>query len=258
MILFINSIIGIIASILKSVMPVFVYRLPLLVLRASLGDYVVSVYNVKLLKNWNDATFRYCVSGLYGFYLSSFLERYGKDFSFLDIGANQGLYSLIALRNKNVKRVYAFEPNPFVRELLIANCRLNNASIDIYADAISSQNGTQQFFFDTRHSGVGSIIGKGNNKIDISVRDYTVFDEIEDQDGFNKIVKIDVEGFEPVVLAALLKSVISKSIKYIFFEADENVYDVKVACENLVKHGFKQIYKDGSGMHYNLMFENSN
>ena len=54
--------------------------------------FVLTKYKVWMKENWNDNTFIFCYFGSYGKYLSNILETFNKDYVFLDIGANQGLY----------------------------------------------------------------------------------------------------------------------------------------------------------------------
>src|SRR3546814_19160807 len=72
-------------------------------------DVVTSRYGVKLRANWRDRTFQYCRAATYGRDLSGFLAAQDSPFAFVDIGANQGLYSLLAARNPQCARVIAFE-----------------------------------------------------------------------------------------------------------------------------------------------------
>src|SRR3546814_8757450 len=74
-------------------------------------DVVTSRYGVKLRANWRDRTFQYCRAATYGRDLSGFLAAQDSPFAFVDIGANQGLYSLLAARNPPCARVIAFEPD---------------------------------------------------------------------------------------------------------------------------------------------------
>ena len=67
---------------------------------AARGDGPVrSAYGVLMVPNWQDTTFRYCIFGTYGRDLADLLLEQREAFVFVDIGANQGLYSLIAAQN---------------------------------------------------------------------------------------------------------------------------------------------------------------
>ena len=63
--------------------------------------YVPSIYGPKLKTNWCDGTFQFCIFGSYGYFLSDFIKKINYKFYFLDIGANQGIYSLLAAKNLN-------------------------------------------------------------------------------------------------------------------------------------------------------------
>ena len=54
----------------------------------------------------------------YGFFYKNFLTKRNNLFSFIDIGANQGLYSICDALNKNCKLIFAFEPIDKTFELL--------------------------------------------------------------------------------------------------------------------------------------------
>jgi FkbM family methyltransferase len=249
-----NLALGKIAAFIYEVLPRLKAPIALFFLRLSVTDFVFSIYGVKLKKNWQDATFRFCASGLYGKYFSNFLTTLSVPYSFVDIGANLGLYSLISAKNKFVKGIYAFEPNPLVYRFLVENARLNHADICAYQVAIASDEGTQNFYFDFSHTGTAALTFGGQNKISVPCRNYTNFDEIQSTDKNQKVVKIDVEGYEAVVIKELFKSKMAPSISYIFFEANENQYDISELKEFLEVKGFKLLHKDGNEIHYNLMY----
>jgi FkbM family methyltransferase len=224
------------------------------VLRLSVGDSVTSVYGVKLKKNWKDKTFRLCASAHYGHYFSDFLRAFRTPFSFVDIGANVGLYSLIAAANPHVRTVYSFEPNPAVHALLLQNAALNRARLEPYMVAIASEEGEHAFSFDDVHTGMGSLVATKGRHTVVNCRNYAVFDEIQAADATLKVVKIDVEGFEPVVVEQLLRSDMAPAIGYVYFEADEERFDVRGLCAVLEHAGFRLQHKNGAGVHYDLMY----
>lgn len=226
-----------------------------LILRISVGDTLISVYGVELKKNWPDVTFRLCARGHYGWYFSDFLKSLPFRFSFLDIGANLGLYSLVASRNSNLANVYAFEPNPYVQRFLEDNAALNDAPIKIYPVAIGDTDGEQLLYFDKSHTGAGGLKPAKGGRISVQCRNFAVFNEIQSVDANTKVVKIDVEGYEPVVLQQLLRSTLAPSIRYIYFEADETRYNVEALRTSLEQHGFRLLHQEGRGAHYDLMYE---
>ena len=56
--------------------------------------------------------------GSYGNFYSDRLKKEKNKFLFIDIGANQGLYSIIAAKNKKNIKSYAFEPIKTTYDLL--------------------------------------------------------------------------------------------------------------------------------------------
>src|SRR3546814_160245 len=96
-------------------------RLPL---RRETGA-VTARYGVRMRANWQDRTFRYCYYATYGRALSDYLAAQDRAFVFVDIGANQGLYSLLAAQNPRCAAAIAFEPVAATFALLRDNIALN-------------------------------------------------------------------------------------------------------------------------------------
>ena len=63
--------------------------------------------------------------------------------AFLDVGANIGIYSILATKTRNCLQVYAFEPLSEARELLTANLRINGtiSQANISEVALSDNDG---------------------------------------------------------------------------------------------------------------------
>ena len=88
-----------------------------------------------------------------------------KSYSFLDIGANQGIYSLVASKNKNIKKIYSFEPVPYNFKSLKNNIKLNNSKkINVIKAAISSRNKNKYISFNKFHTGTSSLDLKKQQK----------------------------------------------------------------------------------------------
>lgn len=202
----------------------------------------------------HDLTFRFCVVGAYGRYFSDFLSNRLEPFSFVDIGANIGLYSLIAARNRKCHACYAFEPNPEIFNSFKRNIILNSQSkIRPYNAAVSSTEGRLRFSVQNGHSGAGTLDATGAVTVD-SVNRSTL-DEIAKFDNLPKIVKIDVEGHEPIVIAELLNSRIEPQLRNIYFEVNENKYNVTTVIAALRAVGFVQTFRNYDSVFHDLMFE---
>ena len=193
-----------------------------------------SAYGVKLYPKWHDATFNLCLNGTYGYFFSDFLKNIKEHCIFMDIGANQGIYTLVASKNKNIKKIYSFEPVPENFESLKKNIRLNNSKKIITKKfAISSQNAKKYISFNQKHSGISSLDLKKKNSdklIKIKTINFQILNKLVKPD-YKLIIKIDVEGHELVVLKQIIKSILIKKVEYIFIEI------------NFKKNHFKEIKK---------------
>jgi len=208
---------------------------------------VKSAYGVYLMSNWGDATFNLCFNGTYGYFFSNFLKKIKSNYEFIDIGANQGIYSLIASQNSNFKKVIAFEPITSTYKLFKDNIKINKSKkIFVKKLAISDTSGISKIYFNKKHSGAASIY-KGNTKnsqkiLKIKTIDYKILNKILNSKT-KKIVKIDVEGHELVVLNQLIKLNFFKLIDYIFIEVNFNFNKTNYIKKKLAKYNFKDVYK---------------
>jgi FkbM family methyltransferase len=220
--------------------------------------HVRSHYGVTLRANWKDATFMFCVTGAYGDTLSNYLRSYQGDFIFLDIGANQGLYSLLAANNCSNIKVIAFEPVMNTFNLLKQNILRNGFSEKIEAvnAGISSVDTEAVISILKNHSGAATlrkndhVAGKNVEKIRLMTHveiDKKITEHID------LVVKVDVEGHESVVLHEILQSKYSASIQSIFYEIDENWTDPVPIEQALRTAGFRSFNKVGAGTHYDIL-----
>lgn len=219
-----------------------------------------SRYGVRMTGNWSDRTFRYCIFGTYGEDLAELLRSRTGPFQFIDIGANQGLYSLIAGQNPNCHQIVAFEPVPATFDLLRRNIALNGleARAALHRLAIAAQAGQAQISLDDGHSGTASLSGKLTGLAGATISVDTV--DAKTLDGIlvnplPAIVKVDVEGLEDVVIAELLKTSIAVSIEGMFYEVDERWSDPDKMAGLLQRAGFNRFTKIGRGHHYDVFAE---
>lgn len=125
---------------------------------------------------------------------------------FIDIGANVGLFSLLAseiVGNKG--SVVSFEPSPITAARLIENTKLNNLkNIYIRNVGLSDKKGNLTFYVSKNgYDAWNSFAPSQDNKLEktISVPTSTLDLELLNVDKSRvKLVKIDVEGWEKFVL----------------------------------------------------------
>lgn len=141
----------------------------------------------------------------------------------VDVGANTGVYTLLACAANPAARVIAFEPVPYVFQLLRQNVELNDwlARCDLHNEAVSDCSGRAQMrvpqgsmpYAAGLH--VESRSPSSADKI-VDVPVTTIDSVCSDQEEID-LVKIDVEGFEDKVLAGM-KQVLSTSTPTIIVE----------------------------------------
>ena len=177
--------------------------------------YTLSNYGVRMLSNYLDKTFQLSILG-YRNTLEKILLSVNNQLIFIDIGANQGIFSLIASKNKNFIEIHAFEPNLNLITYLESNFNRNKVdNFIIHRVAIGSRTGSVPFFALEGHSGTGRLSAETSNMhVTCANRDY--LDKVFAKCEKSYFIKIDVEGGEHEVLKELFNSRIKLNIKYIF------------------------------------------
>lgn len=221
-------------------------------------DVVTSRYGVRMRANWQDRTFQYCRYATYGHVLSDYLAVQDAPFVFVDIGANQGLYSLLAAQNPHCTAAIAFEPVAATFALLQDNIALNDAKARIRPvhAAVSLHSGVATIATNSAHSGTASLrdagAAAGPRAEDISILGITGVDTLLPTD-LPLIVKIDVEGHEETVVEALAASAHRDRLSAIFYEIDERWTDAAAIETRLRGIGFTRFDHFGIGRHYDVL-----
>ena len=218
----------------------------------------MSAYRVRLTGNWSDATFRHCVQGAYGFYLSNFLRGLDAPFVFIDIGANQGLFSIIAAENRECLQVYCFEPNDEIAAIIRSNVILNKRrNVTVKELAISDSNRPSQLVIKPNHSGVATLRQTGHGNFGRHAKEVACINHVGLQDilgahDCRMIVKIDVEGLEQTVVTELSLCPFFAQVTDVFYEVDERWVDPDRIREVLSEHGMNAFTTVGAGLHYDV------
>jgi len=125
----------------------------------------------------------------------------------LDVGANIGWYSLLLARHRPGIRVHGFEPDPDTFALLEGNVRANGLEgIHVWPCALSDSPGAKSLFrYADKNTGRNSLLPINSaGSVEIASRRLDEFVEHEGLDVERiRFVKIDVEGYEAVVLRGL-------------------------------------------------------
>ena len=141
--------------------------------------------------------------------LAVFVDLIGNARVFVDVGANQGLFTLVATAINPEVRVHAFEPNPSVNGLLRANIAANRLMdrVTVSPQVVSDQAGVVEFRVpESPYSAAGAMsavsLSPGGAVVGLpAVRlDDVLGDEQLD------VLKIDDEGAEARVIRGARKT----------------------------------------------------
>jgi FkbM family methyltransferase len=136
----------------------------------------------------------------------------GATFTFIDIGANVGLYSLyVASRSGARARILALEPQPVLVERLRFNVKTNpSANVTILPIAVADHESTIELVVDERDHGGTRLAKAGTINRDAEVTRVMCrpLAAILDEAGIFSIdaLKIDIEGAEDLALAPFLRT----------------------------------------------------
>ncbi|HWI87086.1 MAG TPA: FkbM family methyltransferase [Sphingomonas sp.] len=132
----------------------------------------------------------------------------GEGDLFVDIGANEGMMTLLASRIVGPRgKVIAFEPNPKPRACLEAAIERNDiANIEVRPIGLGASDALLTLSVPKFNSGEGSFGKPAYNEDDLIQIDCPVKTADAELDGLAPtLIKIDVEGFEPYVIEGLKK-----------------------------------------------------
>ena len=172
------------------------------------------------------------------------IDEYGGDGILFDIGANVGLYSLYYAATKNSK-VYAFEPSVFNVALLAKNIHINklNQLIQIITNPLSKENQFANFSlsmfeeggtissFGVEHGHDGTPLSKAISYQTLGFSlDFLIQNNILTE--YPKMIKIDVDGIEHLILAGALETLKNPICKTVLIEV---AYDFLTQSDGITK-----------------------
>ncbi len=164
--------------------------------------------------------------GYYGEGLRNEILSLPEDGVFIDIGANVGIYTLIAARHLSAGMVVSLEPNPEVYEYLLSNIRLNGAVnvLPINA-AVGARTGILRLNFAPDHTGAGYLsdatADAGSSRM-VHVLGAEALRPVADRLAVgSSLCKIDVEGHELHVLRTLEQAGLLARLGRLWIEVNE-------------------------------------
>lgn len=153
-------------------------------------------------------------------FLYDVLEDLRHDDIFYDIGANLGLFGGFAAKEVPDGEVVAFEPYPLNTEQLRENLSKNgiDGNWTVVEAAVSNTTGTVGFSYTGDEVGMqrGYISSNGESvQVDCLSGDKLINDKGLPQPN---VVKIDVEGAEPLVIEGMEKALSDESCRSVYCE----------------------------------------
>jgi FkbM family methyltransferase len=133
----------------------------------------------------------------------------------LDVGANAGVFSHWIWTLQPATRLIAFEPLPKMAEKLRRWKSRTGADLTLHETAVSDRSGTAEFFISADDDTTASLKDTGSKQAVISVPIKRLDDLVEEEALL--LIKIDVEGCEPEVLAGGKQTI--RKARFLLIEA---------------------------------------
>jgi len=169
----------------------------------------------------------------------SFLLHYlQEDDLFYDVGANIGVYTVLASKVKKARTI-CFEPLPNTYEKLLDNIQINRLDNVISKNIGLSFEPSKLYFTTTKDTMNSVALESDKEKQEV---DVDTLDNISQEYGIPKMIKIDVEGYETNVLKGANSILKSDTLEVIILELngsgkkfgfnDDDIHN------NLLEYGF--------------------
>ena len=188
----------------------------------------------------------------------AWIDHYGGEGAFFDIGANVGLYSIYHAKTKK-GNVYAFEPSVFNLGLLAKNININDVqnNIKIVPNPLTTVNDFSNFNLQvTDEGGALSSFGVeyGQDGLPLNkVMSYQTcgfsLDFLVDKKLIKErptMIKIDVDGIEHLILRGALNTISHQTCKTVLIEVHEEFKELSEEVKNILNStGFSMKSSDG-------------
>lgn len=175
-----------------------------------------------------------------------FLLHYMRESdSFVDVGANAGVYTVLAAKVVGAK-AFCFEPISETFTRLKRQLAINELSdsVEAHNKGVGSKAG--QLFFTTDADCMNHVVdGPGENTENVPV---VALDDVLPQQSTSYVMKIDVEGFEPQVLNGASRLFAASKVDAVVVETTGNG-SVEGSTDQRIDqilrgHGFTAVYYD--------------
>lgn len=205
------------------------------------GDLITrSIHDIAMALDGSDmiVTASLALNGYYEFEEEAFLYRWLRDGDWMvDVGANCGALTLLGAKMvRTFGRVISFEPNPRLAGLLNKSIALNwyQDRIRLKPNAVGDAERRMTLFVPTAISGAASLVfsrgSQSNDLIDDGIKngleidvDVVALDHALPDAVRFRLIKMDVEGFEPEVLNGMDRIIRERRADAIMVEASPEI-----------------------------------
>ena len=180
--------------------------------------------------------------------------------TFFDIGANNGVYGLIASMMSKCM-VYAFEPHFGSSAVTVQNVFANGISerMKIYPLAISDTTGYGDLFLSATTAGKSlnnfgearpSADALWNATIPQAAISTTIDDFVRSTGVFPNHIKVDVDGIEPKIIKGAMETIRDPRLMSIRIELDKKSDEHMAIFDILHEAGFTHFLEDEAGIFF--------
>lgn len=175
-----------------------------------------------------------------------------NNFVVFDIGMNIGISSLFFALNKNVEKIYSFEPVVTTYNQALYNLELNkaySAKIEVFNFGLGGSSRVEQVLYNSQAKGNCGIrlesspaIDKGNAvAIEINIKDISEVlpDLMVKHSGQKKVLKIDCEGAEYEIVQKLSDANLLDDIDVLLIEWHDK--GAKILEDLLIANDFRVV-----------------
>jgi len=120
---------------------------------------------------------------------------------------------------------------------------------EVHTKAISNKNTFQKIYINLEHSGATSINqvtseSRSSQAVDIETVNSSYLDELTIPKDVDVVIKVDVEGYEKIVIEQLIQTNFLSNINTIYYEYDTKIQDNMDAIEKLLRqNGFANFFE---------------
>ena len=178
------------------------------------------------------------------------IAEFAPDDVLVDVGANVGMYTIWAAKTRGMK-VFAFEPEAQNYSLLNRNIVVNelDGRVKAYCLALSDQAGLSELHLSELKAGgschsLGERVDFRHQPMKPAFSQGSVSARLDDLVASGAVlppthIKIDVDGFEPKVIAGARHVLADKGLRSLLVETNQNLPDHVEMVADLQAMGFR-------------------